>query len=129
MSEQNFTSRRRFLVDAGVFAVLGGTVGTALGQGKKAAPAAGAGGDVALPLVDEKSSLAVTLKYYADASKVPGGVRVAKSGVEGAKQDCSNCLFYAKSGTKGGQEVGKCQLFPQAVVPAKAWCVSWAKRP
>jgi hypothetical protein len=135
MSSQNVSSRRRFLLDAGVLVALGGSVASAFGQGKKAAPAtsskdaSASGGNVDLPLVDEKAALSVTLKYAADAAKVPAGVKVAKSGVEGAKQNCANCLFYAKAGAKGGQEVGKCQLFPQAVVPAKAWCASWAKRP
>lgn len=135
MSTVNRPSRRRFLFNAGTLVALGGGVASAFGQGKKGAPAApskdaaAAGGNVDLPLVDEKSSLAVTLKYAADASKVPAGVKVAKSGVEGSKQDCANCMFYAPAGKKAGQDVGKCQLFPQGVVPAKAWCSSWTKRP
>jgi hypothetical protein len=82
-----------------------------------------------LPLLDEKSQIATALKYHADASKVPATLRVAKAGTEGSKQRCDNCLFYAKAGKNKGEEVGKCQLFPQGHVPAKAWCVSWALKP
>ena len=130
------STRRRFLRTAGAVALAtaGVTRAIAEAQGKKPAPtaaspgegASGAGGD--LPLIDEKAALAVTLKYKHDAAAVPAAVKVAKSGVDGAKQNCANCMFYAKAGKAGGDEAGKCQLFPQGNVKAKGWCISWAKK-
>jgi len=123
-------TRRRFLCTAGAVALAtaGLTRAIAEAQAKKAAPAAagGSGGD--LPLIDEKSALAVTLKYKHDAADVPAALKVAKGGVEGAKQNCANCLFYAKGGKVGADEVGKCQLFPNVSVKAKGWCTSWIKK-
>jgi hypothetical protein len=80
-------------------------------------------------MVDEKSQMAVTLKYYADGSKVPANIRPAKAGVDGPKQICVNCMFYAKTQGEKEKEIGKCQLFPKGLVPGKAWCASWTKKP
>lgn len=133
MSDKVKNSRRRFLLGSG--AALGGALvgAAALADAAKKAPEAKKGGDAGkgadLPLVDPKSTLAVTLKYDHDAAKVPANLKVAKAGVEGSKQTCSNCMFYTKAGTNGGEEVGKCQLFPQGHVTAKGWCASWTKKP
>jgi hypothetical protein len=135
MTDTRKESRRRFLLGAGALAVLGGGLARAQiasAQAKKSEIAKG--GEADLPLVDPKSSLAVTLKYDHDAAKIPAALKVAKGGVDGAKQNCANCIFYAKVGSlKGGplkgEEVGKCQLFPQGNVTAKGWCTSWMKKP
>ena len=47
---------------------------------------------------------------------------VAESTKEGQK--CDNCQLYAA----GEAGTGKCQLFPQGVVNAKGWCMSWAQK-
>ena len=137
MTPFDTADRRRFLgatLTTLAAAVTGLASARALAQAKKPAPGAkpadagsGAGGD--LPLIDEKAALAVTLKYNHDAAKVPAGVKVAKAGVDGAKQNCANCMFYTKAGKAKGEEAGKCQLFPQGHVTAKGWCSSWTKKP
>jgi hypothetical protein len=81
------------------------------------------------PYCHGKSQMAVTLKYYADGSKVPANIRPAKAGVDGPKQICVNCMFYAKTQGEKEKEIGKCQLFPKGLVPGKAWCASWTKKP
>ena len=115
-------SRRGFLISAGV--VVGSLAAGKLAFGNKK-EALKPGADA---LVDEKSSLAVARKLYQDGSKVPPGIRPAKSGVEGVKQLCNNCMFYSKVKGEKDAEVGKCQLFPQGLVKGKAWCNSWAKK-
>jgi High potential iron-sulfur protein len=130
MLNLNESTRRRFLGRASIAlaAALGLSRALAKTPPKKSdAPEAGKG-SAALVLVDEKSSLAVTLKYASDASTVPAGLKVAKAGVDGANQNCANCMFYTKSGKVGSDEVGKCQLLVQGVVKGKGWCSSWTKK-
>jgi High potential iron-sulfur protein len=131
------SSRRNFVFTGGKFGVIaGGLVATGVFAkhafaSKKEVPAKKdePAKKEELTLIDEKSPMAVTLKYYADAAKAPAALKVAKSGVSGDKQNCANCMFYAKSGEVKGEEIGKCQLFPQGHAPAKAWCSSWTIKP
>jgi hypothetical protein len=115
-------SRRHFLMGGG--ALLGGAL-LAKNVFADKKPETKSGPDV---LVDEKSTLAATLKLYQDGSKVPAGIRQAKSGVDGPKQACNNCMFYAKVKGEKDAEIGKCQLFVQGNVKAKGWCTSWTKK-
>ena len=122
VTKSGSSNRRGFVKGAGsVLAAL--AVSKVAFSSKKEEPKVGADA-----LVDEKSQMAVTLKLYQDGSKVPASIRPAKSGVDGPKQLCSNCMFYAKTKGEKDAEVGKCQLFPQGLVKAKGWCASWTKK-
>ena len=41
-----------------------------------------------------------------------------------APQRCATCQLY----TAESNERGRCQLFPEGLVEASAWCASWAAR-
>lgn len=86
--------------------------------------------DVALPLVDPtKPGMAQGVKYHHKTSDVKdAALKKEKAGVPFEKQNCANCSFYTKEGMKGGEEVGKCTLFPNQVVKATGWCNTWAKK-
>lgn len=132
MTNTKQNSRRNFftLLGAGIsFSVVAAKLsGRAFAESKATPAPAKKGGAADATLVDEKSPMAQTLKFYQDGSKVPATLRVPKSGVEGVKQNCSGCMFYAKvSGEKAG-ELGKCQLFPVGLVKGGGWCSSWTKK-
>jgi len=135
MAQSDHDSRRRFftVLSAGAgFAFLASKFsGFAFAQGKAAPPAAGVAkkpGAVETALVDEKSQMAVALKFYHDGNKAPAALKVTKSGVTGAQQICGNCLFYAKTSGEKAAEVGKCQLLPVGLVKVGGWCNTWAKK-
>ena len=135
MAQSNHDSRRRFftVLSAGAgFAFLASKFsGFAFAQGKTAPPAAGAAkkpGAAETALVDEKSQMAVTLKFYQDGSKAPAALKVTKTGVPGAQQNCGNCMFYAKTSGEKAAEVGKCQLLPTGLVKTGGWCNTWTKK-
>lgn len=56
------------------------------------------------------------------------GLKIDRGGVPFEKQFCNNCTFYTKDSTKGGEEVGKCQIFPNQLVKGTAWCSTWTKK-
>lgn len=93
-----------------------------------AAPAAG-GGDLALPMVEPGKGAAVAVNYHHKHADVKDpAVKVERAGVPFEKQFCTGCGFYTKVGIKGGEEVGKCQIFPNQLVKGSAWCSSWNKK-
>ena len=70
-----------------------------------------------LPLLQETDSLAVTMNYKADTTKVDG----KKFPNHKADQTCANCQFYQGTGA-----TGPCQIFAGKSVAAKGWCQVWA---
>ncbi len=80
-----------------------------------AAPAADAGP------VDPSESLAQTLKYVEDASKVDAAANPAFK----AGSHCANCMLY--TGAEGA-DTGPCSLFAGRHVKAAGWCQSWAPK-
>jgi hypothetical protein len=102
--------RRQFFASVGVAA---GSV--ALGAlGAKNAIAAD------LPLLQETDSLAVTMNYKADTTKVDA----KKFPNHKADQTCGSCQFY--QGAAG--DTGPCQIFAGKSVSAKGWCQVWAMK-
>ncbi len=91
------------------------------------APAGGSAAGGGDPLIGLDHPTAKSLKYTHDASTVDSSIRVAKSGVPGPEQNCTNCQFYKQV---DGKEYGTCQLIPVAGkhVAGKGWCVTWAKK-
>lgn len=100
----HLTSRRRFLIQAGVAAVslplLGALSSTAKAQ--------------ALKKLTADNAQAKALGYVDDATKTTNAAHKAGS-------TCSNCQFFTASS-------GACQLFPGYSVSAKGWCSAWAKK-
>jgi len=135
--EQN-TSRRRFFIQ--VSQALGlAMVAPALfssmamaEERRRARPAEGAapaaaGGD--LPLLEPGKGPAVAVNYVHKHSDIKdAALKVERGGVAFDKQYCVNCSFYTKHATKGGEEVGKCQIFPNNLVKSTAWCSTWNKK-
>jgi len=76
----------------------------------------------ALPHLDEKDTLAVSLGYVHDAKKVdPNKVPQYKPG-----STCANCLQLVG---KEGDEWRPCNLFPGKTVHANGWCKVWVAKP
>jgi hypothetical protein len=76
----------------------------------------------ALPHLDEKDTLAVSLGYVHDAKKVDANkVPQFKPG-----SSCSNCVQLTG---KEGDEWRPCNLFPGKAVNAHGWCKVWAAKP
>jgi hypothetical protein len=102
-------------VPASVVVARIGRVGPALADAPKA--------------LDPSFPMAKALAYVHDASEADPEKRVLP-----AMKDrvCSNCALYQQGGQKiEGQpgEWGKCGLFPQGLVSAGGWCMSWAAKP
>jgi hypothetical protein len=97
---------------------------------RRAKPAAGgAGGDLALPLVEPGKGMAASVNYQNDHSAVKeAALKVDRSGVKFADQHCGKCMLYSKVGNKDGGEVGKCTLFAGQLVKSNSWCSSWSKK-
>jgi hypothetical protein len=92
--------------------------------GLVALPAAGLAAEAAgaLPHLDEKEQLAVSLGYVHDASKVdPNKVPQYKKGAH-----CANCIQLQG---KEGDEWRPCNLFPGKLVNANGWCKVWTAKP
>jgi hypothetical protein len=106
---------RRAAVKGGL--LLGSSVVSALGLigASRSAPAA-------LPALDPKDPMAVTLGFVNDAAQVDAAAN-PKFTVD---QKCSNCeQFQGKpSDARGG-----CILIPGKSVPAAGWCKVWRKMP
>jgi hypothetical protein len=76
----------------------------------------------ALPHLDEKEQLAVSLGYVHDASKVDANkVPQYKKGA-----NCANCLQLTG---KEGDQWRPCNLFPGKLVNADGWCKVWVAKP
>jgi hypothetical protein len=130
-------SRRGFFKQAA--AVLGAAILTPVigraanerrgGGGEAAAPAAGGGGDLNLPLVEPGKGMAASLNYhYKNTDVKDKALTIERQGTPFAKQHCGSCMLYTKVGKKGGEEVGKCQLFQGQLVKNTGWCASWNKK-
>lgn len=138
--EQN-NSRRRFFIHlsqmvglAAVASALPGSIVFAQ-ERRRARPAEGGsaatagGGDLSLPMVEPGKGAAVAVNYHHKHSEVKDpALKVERGGVPFEKQFCHNCSFYTKAGNKGGEEVGKCQIFPNQLVKSTAWCSTWTKK-
>ncbi len=75
----------------------------------------------ALPHLDEKDKLAISLGYVADAKKVD----VKKNPMYKATQTCANC-FQIQG--KDGDAWRPCKMFPGKAVAAAGWCKVWVKK-
>jgi hypothetical protein len=135
--EQN-TSRRRFFIQVGQALGLAMVApalfsSTAMAEERRRArseggtPAAATGGD--LPMVEPGKGPAAAVSYVYKHSDVKDpALKVERGGVPFEKQHCANCSFYTKHAVKGGEEVGKCQIFPNQLVKSTAWCSTWNKK-
>jgi len=82
--------------------------------------------------VDPAGAQASALGYVHDAAKTDTVKFPKRTGAEGEKQFCNNCLFYQQGGLKAEGmegEYGKCVLFVDGLVAAKGWCNSWSPKP
>lgn len=75
----------------------------------------------ALPRLDEKDKLAVSLGYVADAKKVDA----AKHPTYKPIQTCANCFQITG---KDGDAWRPCKMFPGKTVAAAGWCKVWVKK-
>lgn len=138
--EQN-SSRRRFFVHVGQMLGLAAVAPTLLSskvfaeERRRARPAEGGaapaagGGDLNLPMVEPGKGSAGPVNYHFKHSDVKdAALKVERGGVPFEKQFCTGCSFYTKAGNKGGEEVGKCQIFPNQLVKGTAWCSTWTKK-
>ncbi len=72
-----------------------------------------------LPALQETDSIAVSMGYKADTSKVDD----KKYPTHKVAQTCANCRFYQGAGASGA-----CQIFAGKSVDAKGWCQVWAAK-
>jgi hypothetical protein len=94
------------------------SVGVAAGSVALGALACNAAAAADLPQLKETDSLAVTMNYKEDTTKVDA----KKFPAHKADQTCSNCQFYQGAATGSGP----CQIFAGKSVAAKGWCQVWA---
>jgi hypothetical protein len=134
MSEMNST-RRQFMKIAATFgslAVLMPTLTQAAEERRKAKPAesaAGAGGDLDLPLVKPGVGMAAGVNYQHSQKDIKDKtLKVERQGVAFDKQHCNACMLFTGVGKKGADEVGKCTLFAGQLVKGQGWCASWSKK-
>jgi len=95
-------------------------------------PVAGEAQGLPTKPLDPEGPQAKALGYIHDATKVDTAKWPKRAGAEGAKQLCSNCLFYQQGGLKaeGAEgEWGKCAIFADGLVAGNGWCNSWALKP
>lgn len=138
MTENKKMTKREFLTHLSVLAgsafIAAKTLVTpAYAQEKRrgAKPAAGPKKDTDLPLVEPGKGTAAALAYYhshKDAEKDPKTDKKTDKGTVWEQRFCNNCSFYTSVGSKDGQEVGKCTLFPNSLVNSIGICNSWAKK-
>jgi len=100
-------NRREFFVAAG-----GITLASLLANAAQAAD---------LPALGEGESLAVSMGYKVDSSKVDD----KKYPTHKASQSCANCRFYQGA---DGAAAGPCQIFAGKSVAAKGWCQVYAAK-
>lgn len=127
--EETMNSRRDFIKKVLSLATLPAILAlssTSLAQTKKKkADKAADGGD---GFAIEGQGMPATVKYTKDKSKVAAGDRTTKQNVPFEKQSCNNCLLY-DNGKGCGKASAPCTLFmaeKNKLVPADAWCSSWA---
>lgn len=110
-------SRRQFFKQLATFAGFAALTsvfsGTVLAEEKRRSRGAG-GGETEMPLAVPGKEVAGALGYI-EKSKDPA-------------KHCSNCQLYTKSGKKGSDEIGKCQVIPGKLVKGAGYCNSWAKK-
>jgi hypothetical protein len=131
-------SRRRFFVIAGQMLGLATIAPLLFGsrvfaeEKRRARPSAGGaagGADAELTMVEPGKGAAGAVNYQFKHSDVKeAALKVDRGGLPFEKQFCNNCNFYTKHSTKNGEEVGKCQIFPNQLVKSTAWCSSWNKK-
>ncbi len=110
MKSINAKNERREFLKLGSLAVA--SIALAVYSGKSAAQG--------VP-VDEKDSVAQSLGYKADATKIDK----AKFPKYAAGQQCANCQLYQG---KSGNASGACPIFPGKVVNSEAWCSAYVKK-
>jgi hypothetical protein len=71
--------------------------------------------------IEESDSLAVSLGYKHDASKVDAKKFTAYV----AGRDCANCQLYQG---KAADAWGACAALGGKLVNGKGWCIAWAKK-
>ncbi len=74
-----------------------------------------------LPALTETDSIAVSMGYRSDTTKVDG----KKYAAHKASQSCSNCRFYQGA---AGDKFGGCQIFAGKSVSANGWCQVYAAK-
>lgn len=80
-----------------------------------------------IKFVSKSDPIAAALKYASSHSEVPSDLQKERNGVSFENQLCSNCVFYK---AVDGKEHGECDLMKgKGMVPAEAWCFSWAPQP
>jgi hypothetical protein len=82
--------------------------------------------------LDPASPQAAALGYVHDAKNTDIVKFPKRTGPEGEKQFCNNCMFLQQGGLKAegqGGEWGKCALFPDGLVNMIGWCNSWVAKP
>ena len=135
--EQN-NSRRRFFMNVGQMLGLALVAPTLFSSAvmaeekRRARPTEGgaaAAGGADLPLVEPGKGSAGPVNYVFNHKDIKdAALKVDRGGVPFEKQFCHNCSFYTKHAAKGGEELGKCQIFPNQLVKGTAWCSTWTKK-
>ncbi len=132
--EQN-TSRRRFFVHVGQMLGLAAIAPVLFSSNvfaeerRRGRSAEAGGGAEGLTMVEPGKGAAGAVNYHFKHSDVKdAALKVDRGGVPFAKQFCHNCNFYTKHSLKNGEEVGKCQIFPNQLVKSTAWCSTWNKK-
>jgi hypothetical protein len=74
-----------------------------------------------LPALAETDSIAVSMGYKADTTKVDA----KKFATHKPDQSCANCRFYQGDGKSAS---GPCQIFAGKSVAAKGWCQVYAAK-
>jgi len=125
-------SRREFfkhlVVGAGAAMAAQTVASVSMAQGRRRGGDAGSSGGE-LPLVAPGQGMAASVNYVHRTADIKDAkLKVDRQGVKFLDQNCTNCILYAKHGTLGGEEVGKCQLFANQLVKGPGWCTSWAKK-
>ena len=109
-------SRRQFFKKLATFAGFAALTsvfsGPVLAQEKRRSR--GGGGETEVPLAVPGKEMAGTLGYIEKTKDT------AKT--------CSNCQLYSKTGDKGGEEVGKCQVIAGKLVKGAGYYNSWVKK-
>jgi ribosomal protein S27AE len=136
--EQNTTSRRRFFIHVGQMLGLAALApvlfsAKALAEEKRRARptegGAAGGAEAGLTMVEPGKGAGAAVNYVLKHSDVKdAALKIERGGLPFEKQLCTNCGFYAKHSVKNGEEVGKCQIFPNQLVKGSAWCASWNKK-
>lgn len=104
-----------------------------------AAAPAGAAKEMSWSMAEPGKDLAGGMHYHhskEEAKADKDSTKIEKSGVAWDSQQCANCSFYKKAGSKkvkvNGKEqeveVGACTVIPQKLVASTGICNTWAKK-